>query len=125
MSTDALRYCPHCDHKTAPKLLSAPEINKKDLEPGHYAVCCRIDAGGCGATGTYDQNPEVAIAKWNRRPTRQPPGQSFMETMLARVGGLVLLLPIILTLFMFGYATGFTYAALAHGFKDAMRKWAR
>ncbi len=33
----------------------------------YYAVCCRRDLGGCGASGGYCSSEDGAVWLWNRR----------------------------------------------------------
>ena len=61
-----LESCPFCGSKTAPKVLTAVEIDQ-DVNAPDFAVCCQLDKRGCGATGCYALSPKEAIAKWNRR----------------------------------------------------------
>jgi hypothetical protein len=126
MTTFTLRPCPFCAHKSAPGLFTAEEIDKADTNgAGHYAACCSLKAGGCGVTGAYHQAKDLAVAAWNRRPAIVPIKKPFIDVFWPRAGVLVAVLPFFAMLFMIGYAIGFLYATMAHGFRDARKKWSR
>lgn len=62
-----LKSCPFCGSNTTPQVMTADEISLETSGGPDLAVCCRLDKGGCGATGCYALDAKKAIANWNRR----------------------------------------------------------
>lgn len=73
--------CPFCSHTKAPKLMTGPEINEDAHEncPVCWAVCCRFQEGGCGATGGFEIDGTSALERWNARPSPEPAAQQVDE----------------------------------------------
>ena len=62
---EELKRCPFCG-ATAPTV----HISRERDEPKmiwQYQVVCNYNLGGCGASGCFDEEPNVAIESWNRR----------------------------------------------------------
>lgn len=61
-----LKPCPFCGFE--PMVTTDEEIDgNEDKREGNYCVNCNVREGGCGATGGFSGDRDVAIAKWNRR----------------------------------------------------------
>lgn len=63
-----LKECPFCGNKYIKVDTDYVIENLDEGEgSGFYAVCCSVNANGCGSTGGYKENKEDAIKNWNQR----------------------------------------------------------
>lgn len=66
-----LQNCPFCgesEHKSVVGLVTDCAIEGRTTGDSEYfAVVCDYRAGGCGASGGYNVDPDKAVAKWNKR----------------------------------------------------------
>lgn len=73
--SEKLKSCPFCGSASAPRVLTAAEVDwlEEDSEDyewacAHWAAVCAHDHGGCGAaTGLGYDSEDAAASAWNRR----------------------------------------------------------